>query len=166
MGAAADWRCERRIRGDCRMSTLAENVARLSATISAAYEVIGEKGGTLPEAKTASNLSAAIDSIQGGAASKYGVAFSDLLGDVDANGAYVVPAATDDIHISFDGVKSLPANALLDKFYMNLAVKSVDFPDLTALGRWSLYQTFMQCTNLSSVTFPRLSATTGGMLMP
>ena len=48
------------------MSTLAENVAKLSTTISAAYEVIGEKGGTLPEAKTASNLSAAIGSIPSG----------------------------------------------------------------------------------------------------
>jgi len=48
------------------MSTLAENVVKLSATISAAYDAISTKGGTLPEAKTASNLSSAIDSIQTG----------------------------------------------------------------------------------------------------
>lgn len=48
------------------MATIAEEISALRGRISAAYDVIDQKGGDVPEDRTSWNLSASIDSIRTG----------------------------------------------------------------------------------------------------
>lgn len=66
--------------------SIATAITDLSGRIQGAYSALENKGATMPATRDTYHLSAAIDSIPAGSATKYGVDINALLGDVDANG--------------------------------------------------------------------------------
>jgi hypothetical protein len=63
---------------------------------------------------------------------KYGLTVDNLLGDVDANGNYVVPSEPFELNLA--GVKSLPDSAFVRKF-MTAPIKKFIANDLVSVGK-------------------------------
>lgn len=142
------------------MSTLAQNVAKLSVCLSAAYAEIELKGGTVGDTKTATNLSAAIESIPSGGGTKYGCGIESMFGNVNADGQ-LQPRNDVPCDLTFDGVKTLAATALAYAFTNNNNIRSVSFPDLSSMDTaTSMLYTFYSCRNLTAATFPSLQCIT------
>lgn len=80
-----------------------------------------------------------------------------MLQSPDADGNINTLTADPIVDLSFDGVKNIGQAAMVYKFYANKSIRSVTFPDLTALQRNACQYMFGECSNLSSVSFPRLS---------
>lgn len=66
--------------------SIATAITDLSGRIQGAYSALENKGAVMPLVRDTYHLSASIDSIPAGSATKYGVDINALLGDVDANG--------------------------------------------------------------------------------
>ena len=141
--------------------TIASEITRINNNIANAYTICNSKGATIPVAKNSANLADCIDSIQtGGASSKYGATLDSFVGDVDSKG--VLQPTTAQTNLVFTGVKDLASNALRYSFARNMTIKSVSFPDLTSISTFAgLYNTFANCTNLTSADLSSLITVNG-----
>lgn len=140
--------------------TIASEITRINNNIASAYTACNNKGATMPVTQNSSNLATTIGTIPTGAQSLYGANIYTFLANVDTNGnLYPSSTPTD---LSFDGVKTLQANALRYTFMQNANITRADFPDLTSIsGGYALSNTFNSCSDIWSVTFPKLSTITG-----
>ena len=141
--------------------TIASEITRINNNIANAYTICDSKGATMPVTQNSANLADCIDSIQtGGASSKYGATFDSFVGDVDSNG--VLQPTTAQTNLVFTGVKDIASNALRYSFTRNMTIKSASFPDLTSVSNFAgLYNTFANCTNLTSADFSSLITVNG-----
>ena len=99
---------------------------------------------------------------------KYGADVNNFLGDVDANGVLQVP--TEQVDLVFTGVEDLGRESLSYKFYKNINLKSVTFPDLISVSGDNALEKAFQVGSLpsgqgymgfSSFSFPKLETISG-----
>lgn len=141
--------------------SIATAIQNAQQKVAAAYTAVSSKGGTLPQTQDLSNLPTAINSISGGSTTKYGATVDTFLGHTDENGILYEPDV--DTDLVFTGVKGMKDYALYYKFYHDLDVESVSFPDLEDLtntghlGNSALEFAFYGCANLKSASFPKLT---------
>ncbi len=94
---------------------------------------------------------------------RYNVGIDNFLGNVDENGAYIVP--TEPFTPDFSKVKSLPVYGLEYKFYKTKASGDLVF-GIENLSAYSvMYHTFASCSGLTSVSFPALTTISGSAAM-
>ena len=141
--------------------TIASEITRINNNIANAYTACDSKGATMPVTQNSANLADCIDSIQtGGASSKYGATLDSFVGDVDSKG--VLQPTTAQTNFVFTGVKDIASNALRYSFTRNMTIKSVSFPDLTSISSFAaIYNTFANCTNLTSADLSSLISISG-----
>lgn len=145
--------------------SIATAITNLQGKIANAYTAIQEKGGTLPQVQNAANLSATIADIpSGGGGSKWGMTLDEVF-SVISNGSVVdgslvlFRGVSGDVN--FTGVKRLWSIYPMYRTFLDSNLRSVSFPDLAVVENDTFNGTFDSCTNLSSVSFPKLSAITG-----
>lgn len=140
--------------------TIASALTALNTDVQNARTTITNKGGTVTVDGGSSQLATDIATIPTGG-SKYGATIDNTLGDINANGVLQAPTAPSG-DLVFTGVKDLGNNALYYKFYnINMAGKSVSFPDLEEIsGSNAMYNAFYNCF-LSSVSIPKLKTVSG-----
>ena len=94
---------------------------------------------------------------------KYGVSINNLLGTVDANGAYQIPTAPFTVDLS--AIKSIPESGLAYKWRDSRVVGliKIGVEDLSA--SYALSYAFYGCTGLTSVDLSSLTTINGGLAM-
>lgn len=147
-----------------------------------AYNMVSQRGGTMPVHKNMSSLASSIATIPSGG--EVGIPR-----EVDANGVYGFP--TQSFTFSFPSnatsitgqrifreafykcttLTSVDASSLTDAngsyafahaFYNCTALSSADFGSLETIGEYSFYYAFYGCTSLTSLDLSSLKVTTGG----
>lgn len=137
--------------------TIASEITRINGNIAAAYTAANNKGATIPATQNSANLATCIGTISGGGSStKYGIDIDMLIGDTNASNVLLQP--TGDFNLVIPDVEDIGKLALYYKFYNNLGIKTVSFPDLEKISKDNACtQTFVSCRNLTSVSFPALT---------
>lgn len=85
---------------------------------------------------------------------KFGVTIDDILGDVDADGAYISPTGT--AVLDFSGVKT--GLGIRYRFYGNNQISEVHADDLITLNLRSFYYTFAENTTVTIASFNSLES--------
>jgi len=136
--------------------SIATAIQNAQQKVADAYTALSSKGGTLPQTQDLSNLPTAINSIPSGG-KKYNITIDDILGNIDENGAYHEPATQADI--IFTGLKSFADEyCMMYEFARHPDIRTVSFPDLEDVNkRECLEAAFLGCSNLTSVSFPKLT---------
>lgn len=136
--------------------SIATAIQNAQQKVADAYTALSGKGGIIPQTKDLSNLPTAINSIPSGG-KKYNITIDDILGNIDENGAYHEPATQADI--IFTGLKSFADEyCMMYEFAHHPDIRTVSFPDLEdANKRECLEAAFLGCSNLTSVSFPKLT---------
>lgn len=93
----------------------------------------------------------------------FGANIEDMTGSVDVSGNFVKP--TEECNLSFDNVASIPYRGMAYMFAYRNNIKTVSFPDLTAVKGDGLRGTFYYCTGITSVEFPKLEEAWQGSCM-
>ena len=137
------------------MGTIAEKLTYLNDTKTAIKNAVVAKGVSVSDTDTFRSYADKIGQISGGSApaTKFGVSFDNLLGNVDANGVYQLS----DAPFTFDAtsIKELPElspDLFMYKFYRLPLTGTVDFSNYThgtvAAG---IYQYFTQAFSYTGV---------------
>lgn len=143
--------------------SVSTEIQRIKGNIASAYTSASGKGATMPAVQNSANLAGCIDTITGGgepvAKTKYGVSIDDILGDVDENGAYVLPTT---FELKFSGCTTLSvAYCLYGRFGGSTCTKA-EFPDLqTISGVYACAQSFYRCLDISELSLPNLETISG-----
>lgn len=116
------------------MGTIAEEITALRGRIGGAYDVIGQKGGTVPGDRTSWNLGAAIESIPN---SKYGVTLDGMFGDLDANSILLPP--TQPYAFESEDILGVADHALKRRFYGDQTLTRVSLPRMSSVGSQGMY---------------------------
>lgn len=102
------------------MGTIAEKLTYLNDTKTAIKNAVVAKGVSVSDTDTFRSYADKIGQIESGGgapATKFGCTIDNLLGDVDANGALVLPAPTTLPTLNLAGVKTVNSRALSYRFY-------------------------------------------------
>ena len=149
------------------MSTLAENVAKVTAAHAALKEAISAKGVTVPEGTKLSGMPALVEQIETPPDMTNSEEFYKLSGkasiDVPAV-VFVDFTKTTNLSYCFHGCSSLTSLSLPDGFGKNAQIANSCFDNCSNLETLSLPSGFMRsgyfndmfasCSSLTSLTFP------------
>ena len=171
------------------MATIAEEISALRGRISAAYDVIDQKGGDVPLERTSWNLSASIDSIRTGGEPEDVNGISSLyavIPAIDEDGKFSGTLQNGPYHVDWSNMRVVNAyvtspRSLLGRpgfwSYEDLStyaegasaqwttimpnVSSIDMHNLSAINTtYALYGTFCGNLNILSVWMPEQHVTT------
>ena len=158
------------------MATIAEQLTSLANTKTAIKDAIVAKGVTVADDTPFSGYAAKIGEIQGGGgapATKFGVSIDNIIGDVDANGAYINPKET--FEMDFSKLLSIASKAdsriLPYVFYHNeCAIGTVDLSNFTGSPTPSkniyLFEYGFAHSGINKVILPKhLSESSGNIYM-
>lgn len=134
--------------------SIASQLTALEGNISDAYDMVAQRGGTVPARKNMENLDDAIATIPSGGG-------GGISREVSAQGVYQMPTTS----FTF----SLPNTAndvghygLYRAFYSCTGITSANFSSLTSLsGIYAMDSAFSNCTNLASIDFSSLTTVSG-----
>lgn len=119
------------------MATIAEQLTSLANTKTAIKDAIVAKGVAVADTVPFSAYPAKIGQIESGGgapATKFGCTIDNLLGDVDANGALVLPAPTTLPILNLSWVKTVNSRALSYRFYNIAKVSEFVADDLETIS--------------------------------
>ena len=136
--------------------SIASQLTALEGNISDAYNMVAQRGGTVPVRKNMENLDDAIATIPSGGS------FIGIPREVDANGVYRMPTQSLTFALP-SGVTDVGARALSSAFYGCTSLTSVDLSSLTTMsGSYAISNAFYDCTSLTSVDLSSLTTVSGG----
>lgn len=118
------------------MATIAEQLTSLANTKTAIKDAIVAKGVTVADTDPFSAYASKIGEISGGGepSTKFGASVDNFLGNVDADGNYVLP--TEPVEINLAGVKSVGSYSFYYKF-ANIGTLKVIADDITNVGNYA-----------------------------
>ena len=136
--------------------SIASQLTALEGNISDAYDMVAQRGGTVPARKNMENLDDAIATIPSGGGG------TGNTREVDANGVYGYPAQNFSFSLP-SGATNVGSYALYYAFYRCSSLTSVGLSSLTAVSGYNaLYYAFNSCSNLTSVDLSSLTTVSGG----
>ncbi len=136
--------------------SIASQLTALEGNISDAYDMVAQRGGTVPARKNMENLDDAIATIPSGGGQPSGIPR-----DVNQSGVYGKPTSSYSFSLP-SGATSLEAWALYYAFYSSLNLTSVDMGTLTEIttSNAATYA-FYSCNGITSVDLGSLETVSG-----
>ena len=125
------------------MATITEQLTSLANTKTAIKDAIVAKGVQVADDTPFSGYADKIGEISGGGEpvekTKFGVGIDNFLGDVDADGNYIIPSTALDCNL--DGVKTIPSMAFAYKF-CRIEDVVLEANDVIEVGSFAFLQAF------------------------
>lgn len=136
--------------------SIASQLTALEGNISDAYNMVAQRGGTVPARKNMENLDDAIATIPSGGGQPSGIPRA-----VNSSGVYGKPTSSYSFSLP-SGATSLEAWALYYAFYSSLNLTSVDMGSLTEITTPNAaYNAFYACAEITSVDLGSLETVSG-----
>lgn len=145
--------------------SIASQITALGNNIGAAYNMIGQRGGTIPARKNAENMATAIATIPSGGGSNVGIPREVDNGTykIPANTSFVIPSdvttietgallsslRSDIVSLDFNNATTINESGALEMCKSNSSLTSIDISSLTTVSKNGLGQAFSDCINLA-----------------
>lgn len=140
------------------MGTIADKLLYLNETKTAIKDAIVARGVDVSDLTPFRQYADKIGAIKD---TKYGVTIDNLFGNIDEGGTY--RQGTEPFVFSLPGAKEIPSASFYGRFYYNKGLTAAYFPDLeTISGGSACYYMFLGCSNLTTVSVPKLKSVIGG----
>ena len=135
--------------------SIASQLTALEGNISNAYNMVAQRGGTVPARKNMENLDDAIATIPSGGS------FIGVPREVSAQGVYQMPTTSFTFSLPNTAI-NVSEYGLYYAFVKSSGLTAADLSSLTALhNRDSLHGAFYDCPNLASVDLSSLTTISG-----
>lgn len=135
--------------------SIASQLTALEGNISDAYDMVAQRGGTVPARKNMENLDDAIATIPSGGS------FVGIPREVSAQGVYQAPSNSFTFSLP-SSATDIGSRGLYYAFYYCTSLTSVDLSSLTTVsGANALDDAFSDCSSLSSADLSSLTTVSG-----